>query len=301
MSFSIVIPTRDRPHGLRAAVVSALEALREGGEVVVVDDGSEIPATALLEGIDDENLHIFFNPGPHGASAARNYGVMQTKTNIIFFLDDDDQLVPDYCRTIVENILRNVPEVDFGFSTITERKTKRRYCGILDAPVPLRHCMAGLGQGFFIRRSAFLEMGGLDESIMVNEDTEFCIRLKRAGVTGWASGNRGVVFANDATRETPDRSSTTKITSPGMRALCFERIFEKHGIFLKNHRWVRQSFAIRIMKYRMRERNLEKWKSFARRNIPFWERFLLSFIGKIVLAICSFYLQSRNEKLTIGK
>ena len=293
MSFSIVIPTRDRPHGLRAAVVSALASLREGGEVVVVDDGSEIPATALLEGVDDENLHIFFNPGPHGASAARNYGVMQTKTNTIFFLDDDDQLMPDYCCTVDEDILRNIPKIGFGFSTVTEKETKRRLCGILNASVPLRHCMAGLGQGFFIRRNIFLEMGGLDESIVVNEDTELCIRLKRAEVTGWASGLRGVVFANDAVRETLDRPSTTKITSPDTRALCFERIFEKHGIFLQNHGWVRRSFAFRILKYRLRERNFEKWMSFVRRHIPFWERFLLSLIGRMAFAICS--RQVRNS------
>jgi len=38
---SIVIPTRNRPHGLKLAVESALQQSGRNVEVIVVDDGSE--------------------------------------------------------------------------------------------------------------------------------------------------------------------------------------------------------------------------------------------------------------------
>ena len=285
VSFSIVIPTRDRPDGLRAAVASAIAALCDGGEVVVVDDGSKIPASEILSDFDEDKLRIFRNPGPHGASAARNFGVLQTKTPTVFFLDDDDRLMPEYCCIVEREILRDNPRIGFGFSTFTKKKRQRRPYGALDASVPLRHCMAGLGAGFFIRRNVFLEIGGLDENIMVNEDTEFCIRLNRAGVAGWASGSQGVISGDDMVRDKSDRPSTTKLATPGTRAAGFEKIFERHGDFLQSHSFVRRSFAIRILKYRLREGNYAKWRSFLSMYVPLRERFVLSVLGRVAFTI----------------
>lgn len=285
MPFSIVIPTRDRPDGLRAAVASAIAALCDGGEVIVVDDGSKISASEVLSDFDDRELRIFRNPGPHGASAARNFGVLQTTTQTVFFLDDDDRLMPEYCCMVERDVLSDNSQIGFGFSTVTKKNLQGRPCGTLDASVPLRHCMAGLGEGFFVRRSIFLEIGGLDESIMVNEDTEFCIRLNRAGVVGWASGSQGVIFGDDTVREKSDRSSLTRLTSPGTRAAGFERIFERHGDFLRDHASVRRTFVFRILKYRLKERNYVKWRSFLSRYVPLRERFVLSLLGRVAFTI----------------
>lgn len=45
---SFIIPTKNRPEGIRRAVASVLAAMPEDGEVIVVDDASDPPAMLAL-------------------------------------------------------------------------------------------------------------------------------------------------------------------------------------------------------------------------------------------------------------
>ena len=71
---SFIIPTKNRPEGIRRAVASVLAAMPEDGEVIVVDDASDPPAMLALREVTDPRMTLYVNPGPHGPSAARNFG-----------------------------------------------------------------------------------------------------------------------------------------------------------------------------------------------------------------------------------
>jgi len=105
-SVSVVIPTRNRPQMVLAAVRSALSQTLAPGEVIVVIDGPAAldaagpqPAAddgteAALAQVADKRLRILALPSQVGGAEARNTGVRAATGHWIAFLDDDDLWLP---------------------------------------------------------------------------------------------------------------------------------------------------------------------------------------------------------------
>src|SRR6185436_11387163 len=92
---SVVIPTRDRPHLVSAAIRSALaQSLREI-EVIVVIDGPDARTEESIRLIEDDRLGTTTLPRPSGAPSARNAGVAAARGRWVAFLDDDDEWLPE--------------------------------------------------------------------------------------------------------------------------------------------------------------------------------------------------------------
>ncbi len=95
----MVIPTRNRPHMVVAAVRSALAQTHAPVEVIVVVDGPEDGAgpelsASVLSRVEDRCLRIVALPASVGGSEARNTGVRIATGEWIAFLDDDDLWLP---------------------------------------------------------------------------------------------------------------------------------------------------------------------------------------------------------------
>lgn len=194
---SIIILTKDRPLLLPRAVASALRALDQGGEILVVDDASAIPATEVLKGMAEAPLRILRRDVSCGISAARNAGIGASLGSVIFFLDDDDELVQDYVRTILHGPAK---QFDFGFSACLlvadggpPRPERPRFpTGPIPPDAPLRKRLCGTGMGFWIRRDVALDTGPFTTEIPINEDTDYVCRLIRRGRRAWYSAEPGV-------------------------------------------------------------------------------------------------------------
>lgn len=194
---SIIILTKDRPMLLPRAVASAQRALDEGGEILVVDDASATPASDVLRGVTDGTLRILRRDLSCGISAARNAGIAESRGDVIFFLDDDDELQPDYVRSILDGPAK---AFDFGFSACMivqdgkppHPERPRFATGPIPARAPLRKQLCGTGMGFWIRREVALETGPFTTEIPINEDTEYVCRLIAKGRRAWYSARPGV-------------------------------------------------------------------------------------------------------------
>ncbi len=81
---SVIIPTRNRPDFLRAAVASVLRQTHHNFELLVVNDGD-----APLMHFADQRIRVLEN-GETGAVPARNLAVAAARGDYISFLDDDD-------------------------------------------------------------------------------------------------------------------------------------------------------------------------------------------------------------------
>lgn len=237
---SVVIPTKNRPDLVVQSVASVLDAAHcVALEILVVDDAGLPPASEALKGITDTRLRILRNPGPHGPGAARNYGVAQAQSDIVLFLDDDDLLVKGYPAEVVGKA-RMDTSLGFGFCNVlkflgTAAPLVADFSdpsGIPVAKLKPRRRLAGLGYGFWVRKSLFLQAGGIDTEILVNEDTEFSLRLLSHGAAGWKFDQVGVLIR----QHIPSGKTgghTTHAHPPAQRALWFEKILCRHAAFLE--------------------------------------------------------------------
>jgi glycosyltransferase involved in cell wall biosynthesis len=85
-SFSVIIPTRDRPQFLRQAIASVLSQSHAASEIIVVDDGEG--AEHAVAGLSPKVLVL--DNRRRGPVHARNLGVNAAGAGCIAFLDDDD-------------------------------------------------------------------------------------------------------------------------------------------------------------------------------------------------------------------
>ena len=199
---TIIIPTRDRPSMLKRAVSSALVAARPWDQIIVVDDGSDTPAEQVVGPLSDLRLTVVRSRGC-GPAAARNAGIEAAQGEHVFFVDDDDEMLPDYVSYVVDSVLTARPRPSFGYSgIITERvrrgKIRQRLrlpsrTGVYAAPRFFEPRLHGFGMGFWARKEVFSELGPISDELWTNEDTEFFLRLMASDYLGWFAPRAGVV------------------------------------------------------------------------------------------------------------
>lgn len=123
---SVVITTKNRPALLPRAVHSVLAQTFGDLELIVVDDGSDLPVT--LAG-DDPRARVIRNGSSVGLSEARNTGFRAARGCFFCMLDDDDWYLPDKIERQLA-FLREHPEIDLVFSRVVVRDAageERRY------------------------------------------------------------------------------------------------------------------------------------------------------------------------------
>lgn len=253
MPISIIIPTKNRPKSLVAAVRSARAAIPAGGEIIVVDDGSRIPAREALAGHVGAETTVIDNLGQWGPSAARNAGLKRTSQPIVLFLDDDDLMISGYCQRVLR-IARDHPDVTYGWTCHIQKRTGRRErplprpkhivrTGKLDSTVPLRHKFAR-ASGLWVRRGVLFKLGGFDESMRFGEDGELCIRLVTTG-NMWLEVEPGFIADDTDAKESellPPKCSQQAFA-------WFKYMLDRHGDLLEEYDpWLERAYRRRMWK-----------------------------------------------------
>ena len=229
---SIIIPTKDRPKLLHAAVRSALDALpKNNAEIIIIDDRSTPPVMETLQ-IWDRHLRVIVSEASAGASGARNFGVVHALGHRILFLDDDDLMLSGYPEWVCKQ------DGNYGHSGILKFRgfnspnNMPRFKGGIGQDLagirPFRHQVAGLGCGFWVDRSVFLKVGGIAEDIRINEDTDFLIKLLKLPLKGIKALHAGVMV-----RQHGGKGDTlphlTQAASAAERAGYFNTILTRHA------------------------------------------------------------------------
>ena len=97
-SVGVILPARDRPEQLHAALAAVLAQDYPGQlRAVVIYDRSE-PAPGV---VDNGRVRVLSNARAPGLAGARNTGVLALDTDLIAFCDDDDQWLPGKLRAQV--------------------------------------------------------------------------------------------------------------------------------------------------------------------------------------------------------
>ena len=106
---SFIVTYHNEPEAFLQACLESIQALRltpEEVEIVVVDDGSEVPPTFVgREGIR------YLRQEQAGLSVARNTGIKHSRGQYLQFVDADDYLFPSVYEAVLDRIRSEQPDV----------------------------------------------------------------------------------------------------------------------------------------------------------------------------------------------
>ena len=182
---SVVIPTYNCVRFLPGAIRSVLAQTYRDFEVIVVDDGStgytDKAVAPFLKKI------IYIKQENRGPAVARNCGIAASTGELVAFLDDDDEWMPD--KLALQVPLFDDHEVGLAYSDVRVLYDDGRVTESFLATRPLAtsgYIFANfLASGFIlmgsviVRRRALDEVGAFDESMKSLEDFELWMRVLR--------------------------------------------------------------------------------------------------------------------------
>jgi glycosyltransferase involved in cell wall biosynthesis len=273
---TIVIPTHNRDDLLLRAVSSALAACPADGEVLVVDDKSAVAADQVLQSVGDDRLRVVSNTGESGAAHARNLGVALANGEVIFFLDDDDEMVDDYCSRVMSIFSEAGQEIQWGFAGTIERRNgvdrprlrKRLQKGAVTLSASPRDLVAAMSDGFWMFRRLFLEIGGLDPELTIDEDTELCVRLVARRLCPWYEPSPGMIVYRGYIPARLAGSPLTLATSASSALRCYRRTHDKNFASFSAYSAMRWFLATRYLRRAVKGRQYDQAMDFVREQQP---------------------------------
>jgi len=185
VAVALIIPTVDRPKLLERAVLSALLQQVQFAQIIVVNDAPRKNKPIEID-IPNKLIKLVSTNGAEGLPAARATGLanLDSKINAICYLDDDDELLPNYLAYLIKPIADGA---QFAFSkalfkypdgSSTEdpepnnHGPKRYY----DPNALLTQNIAPVSS-FIHTVHALNEIGGWDRTLIRMEDWDFWARM----------------------------------------------------------------------------------------------------------------------------
>jgi glycosyltransferase involved in cell wall biosynthesis len=233
---SLVMPVwRPRLDWLEVAVAAALDQSGPSIELVIVDDGNDVPLSELLVHVEDPRLRI--ERMPHiGLPAGRNAGVAAARGDYVRFVDCDDFVPRDSTERLYALMEGQRDRITYGASLICNEQLKPRWRMSTgqqgDAAVDSLFASFNVrpGGGVLQPRS-LLQRVPFDTSFTVAEDWD---QMQRALEYATVRGTREIVhlYRRHPTSATSDIDAG-RLAAQRIVAAYFERHPEQRGTKLE--------------------------------------------------------------------
>ena len=125
-AISIIMPLYNKEHEVRRSINSILAQTDTGFELIVVNDGSTDKGARIVQTVQDNRIKMIHQENA-GVSAARNRGIEASRTDLIAFLDADDEWKPTFLEIILR-LRKKFPDCSVfstGFSYLNQDGTER--------------------------------------------------------------------------------------------------------------------------------------------------------------------------------
>lgn len=193
IKFSVIIPLYNKEPHVKRALDSVINQTVQDFEIIVVNDGSTDKSADVVKTFSDARIRLI-NQKNAGVSVARNRGINEAKSELITFLDADDEWMPDY----LETILRLREKYPCAGLYATSLKTEFIDNVLMDKDEELRKLIPdeGLILNFFkvnlkdishkdifytssvtVPKKIFLELGGFQTGFWWGEDIDMWGRI----------------------------------------------------------------------------------------------------------------------------
>ncbi len=186
---TVVIPTHNRAHLVGRAITSALAQTLADFEVIVVDDGSTDETAEVVRSLADPRLRLVQLSRKAGDCRARNAGIQGALGELVAFLDDDDEWLP---QKLARQVARLRAEPDPLATVVYCRCVRHDDATGRSGPVPgpvyegdvFERLLLGWGpvtsSAVMVRRPALLRAGGFDAAFLTAGDHDLWLRLAQA-------------------------------------------------------------------------------------------------------------------------
>ena len=297
MGISVIIPSRNRSGLLRSAVDSVRAQNQKPSEIIVVNDGSQGAEARRYAELAAEwagevsFLNLEPSPHGHGPSYAINRGVELASAEYVCFLDDDDVWVDlDHLARATRTLAPN--EADLYFSNQDAYSAEQRIADDLWLnplagyladmsrdhqagvyAVTTRDLIDACGGRFahlnntIVRKSLYLQVGGMDEYIRYECEWDLYLRLI-------AAANKILYCpAVVARHNVPDPALTANVSTgmPQLQKLLFRSVVLDKAVMFSQDTSIRRmamrhkTYTLkRIAEFLVGERKFEQALFYAR-------------------------------------
>lgn len=185
-SISVIIPVHNSEKTLEAVLEPLRDELRDGDEIVIVDDRSNDNSGEIASRF---GAKIIPSSGSPGAAGARNTGAMAAAGEWVLFVDSDAVAPAGWREKLQQRIAQGAQAVQATYSPVAAGSHpatfyKNFYYYYTFTRRMRGDYITGCGTFFFaVKRTVFHELEGFDDRIpgATVEDADFAARLVGAG------------------------------------------------------------------------------------------------------------------------
>ncbi len=178
MKFSLLIPTKNRPHMLSTAMKHIMNQSYENFEAVIVDDSQDRNEEMISLSSKDARVKYIYRHG-NGIGSAMN-DALRAATGDIFNWHNDDDFI---AKRTLEFVAKNIGSAEWCYGIIIIMNRLRIPIGKMGRPLDYEvekgHSTIPQPAVFWTRK-AFDTVGFFDESIDHVTDHEYWMRLGAA-------------------------------------------------------------------------------------------------------------------------
>ncbi len=252
-TFSVVMPTFNREDLLGRAIQSVLSQTEQDFELLIVDDCSVDATAEVIRQFHDARIVPLPHKKNQGVSAARNTAITAARGQLLSFLDDDDELTPQFLERTRQHFEQHGESIDFCWTGVRRIVS----CGGLEERVvemvwsddatsgivePVFLTRTAMSQGVTFRRACFDAAGLFDVNLARGEDLDIMIRMVDAGMRYAAIPEMLIhAYVHEGVSLTRTNGSDTELVS-------LEYLRAKHDDFLRRHPFLDKQLARSVVR-----------------------------------------------------
>lgn len=187
---SFIIIGRNEGFKLTNCLISVYETIKKNDvkdyEVLYIDSQSTDDSIERVQKFTE--VRIFKITGRYNAAIARNIGAIESKGEILFLIDGDVELLPEFLQKVIEvngNLKYNCVSGHVD-NIIYDREGRLvgRIPGSYRGPsLPLHKKVVKTNGGIFIiKRTIWNAVNGIRTKYRINEDLDLTLRLSKKGI-----------------------------------------------------------------------------------------------------------------------